>query len=212
MSELLMTSAQAKWAPTLPQWVAVSTEILPATQGVGPLLQRDYWAVFTGCQLPPSGLMSQVKAHFCSLPPASLVSFDAPNGLAPDSTLDIVIKPGQLCAVRVVHETPQSVTLATLQGHPEAGRITFGCYRNADGDVIFHIRSRARSTTMLKRIGFLAIGDAMQTNTWTDFIRNTAAAVGAQIAGAIHADTQQVDELREDDEPLTAPTFIAVGD
>lgn len=190
----------------------VSADFLPATHGAGPLLQRDYWAVLDGCRLTPSAVMVQVKSHFCSLPPASLVSFEAPDGLAPEATLNIVIKPAQSCAVRVVHETPLSVTLATLQGHPEAGRITFGCYRSAEGDVIFHIRSRARSATTLKRIGFLLVGDAMQTNTWADFIRNTAALVGAHIAGVIHADTQRVDELPEDDEPFAAPTFIAVAD
>jgi hypothetical protein len=190
----------------------VSADFLPATQGAGPLLQRDYWAVFTGCPLTPSAVMAHVKTHFCSLPPASLVSFDAPDGLSPGAVLDIVIRPGQQCAVRVVHETPQSVTLATLQGHPEAGRITFGSYRNAAGEVLFHIRSRARSTTALKRLGFLTIGDAMQTNTWADFIRNTATALGTHIADAIHADTQQVEELPEDDEPLIQPTFLAVGD
>ena len=101
------------------------------------------------------------------------------------------------CGVRVVHEDAQSLTLATLSGHPEAGRITFGSYRNAAGDVVFHIRSRARSGTALQRLGFLAIGDAMQTNTWADFIRNTAASVSARIAGSIHADTQEVDETME---------------
>lgn len=190
----------------------MAAEILPASHGAGPLLQRDYWAVFGGCPLTPSGVMARVRAQFCSLAPASLVSFEAPDGLACGATLTIVIKPDLACAVRVVHDTAQSVTLATLQGHPEAGRITFGAYRNADGDVIFHIRSRARSSSTLRRIGFLILGDAMQTNTWTDFIRNTAADVGARIDGVIHADTQQVDDLPEDDEPLVAPTFIAVGD
>jgi hypothetical protein len=190
----------------------VSTEFLPATQGVGPLLQRDYWTVFAGVPMSPTEVMTQVKERFCSLPPPALASFNAPNGLMANATLNIVITPSQACAVQVVHETPQSFTLATVQGHPEAGRITFGSYRNADGQVIFHIRSRARSATMLKRIGFLAIGEAMQTNMWTDFIRNTAAVVGANIPDVIHADTQQVEELPEDDEPLLAPTFTAVGD
>jgi hypothetical protein len=176
------------------------------------LLQRDYWAVFSGCTLSPSGVMEQVKCHFCELPPSSLVTFVAASGVARDALLDITIVPGQNCGVRVIHETPQSLTFATLEGHPEAGRITFGCYRNSAGDVIFHIRSRARSTTALKRVGFLAIGDAMQTNTWTDFIKNTAALVGAQIRDVIHADTQQVEETPEDDEPLQSPTFLAVGD
>ena len=101
-----------------------------------------------------------------------------PGGIwSGDAGLDIRIRPAQQCGVRVIHEDAQSFTLATLEGHPEAGRITFGAYRNPAGAVIFHIRSRARSTTALQRLGFLAIGDAMQTNTWADFIRN-AAAVG----------------------------------
>ena len=51
----------------------------------------------------------------------------------------------------------------------------------------------------------------MQTNTWADFIRNTAASLGSQIAGVIHADTELVEEVPEDDEPLRSPTFLAVG-
>ena len=156
--------------------------------------------------------MTHVKSHFCALPPIALVSFTAPDGVALDAVLDIVITPGQRCGVRVVHEDAQSVTLATLTGHPEAGRITFGSYRNAQGQVIFHIRSRARSGTALQRLGFLAIGDAMQTNTWADFIRNTAASVNGRIIGTIHADTQTVEETIEDEEPLRCPTFLAVGD
>lgn len=189
----------------------VSDGLLPATRGSGPLLQRDYWAVLDGCSLAPAELIEEVKQQFCRLPPASLVGFTAADGMGRGARLDIVIKPGQQCAVTVIHEDDQSLTLGTLEGHPEAGRITFGSYRNPAGDVIFHIRSRARSTTAIKRIGFLAIGDAMQTNTWTDFIRNVAALAGASIPGVIHADTETVEEVPEDDEPLRAPTFLATG-
>jgi hypothetical protein len=187
-------------------------ENFPAAQGAGPLLQRDYWAVFSHCDLKPSEVIRHVSANFCALPPEALVSFDAPHGLGLNAVLDIVIRPAQRCAVRVIHADAQSITFATLAGHPEAGRITFGSYRNDHGDVIFHIRSRARSATALKRLGFLAIGDAMQTNTWADFIRNTALAVNARIEGVIHADTTEADEMPEDDEPLGSPTFLAVGD
>ena len=187
-------------------------ELLPATQGAGPLLQRDYWAVLDDCPLKPSELMAYIKSHFCELPPAALVHFDASNGLDPNAELHVRIKPVQQCRVRVTHCDAQSLTLGTLAGHPEAGRITFGAYRNPDGDVILHIRSRARSSTTAKRLGFLAIGDAMQTNTWTDFINNTAAGIGVRIRDAIVADTQRVDEMPEDDQPLDTPTFRAVGD
>jgi hypothetical protein len=190
----------------------VTENILPATHGAGPLLQRDYWAVLAGGALSPADVMAAVKAHFCELPPKALVRFVAGGDMAPGALLDVTIAPAQQCGVRVIHDTPLSLTLATLEGHPEAGRITFGAYRNDAGDVLFHIRSRARSGTSLTRLGFLAIGDAMQTNTWTDFIRNTAALVGASISGAVQADTLEVDEDADDDEPLCAPTFLAVGD
>ena len=190
----------------------MSTDLLPACEGAGPLLQRDYWAVLADCQLTPSALMSHIKGNFCTFPPSSLVQFVTSGALTTGALLDINITPGQHCGVRVVHEDAQSLTLATLAGHPEAGRITFGVYRNAAGEVILHIRSRARSGTLLKRLGFLAIGDAMQTNTWTDFIRNAAASVGAHIPGVIHADTQQVDETPEDADTPCTPTFRAVGD
>jgi uncharacterized protein (UPF0548 family) len=91
--------------------------------------------------------------------------------------------PTRSCRVRVLHADAQSLTLGTLEGRPEAGRITFGADRNPAGDVIFHIRSRARSVSMSKRVGFLAIGDVMQTNP-ERFINNLAAAV-AQLAARV---------------------------
>ena len=190
----------------------MTAEVVPATRGVGPLLQRDYWAVFSDCTLRPSEVMAHVKAHFCSLPPATLVEFTISGDIAPDAELDILIKPTQQCRARVIHVDAQSLTLATLAGHPEAGRITFGCYRNPAGELVFHIRSRARAASTPHLIGFLALGEAMQTNTWTDFISSAALAVGARVRDIIHADTQCVEELPDDDEPLRRPTYAAVGD
>lgn len=183
----------------------------PAITGAGPLLERDYWAELAGCGLKPSELMAHVKSRFCTLPPAALVEFAAAAGLVKNAEIEILIRPAQLCRVRVVHADAQSVTLGTLTGHPEAGRITFGAYRNSSGAVIFHIRSRARAASTTKLIGFLAVGEAMQTNTWTDFINNVASSIGAQIVGAIHADTRSVEDMA-DDESQESPTFGAVGD
>ncbi len=183
----------------------------PASCGTGPLLKRDYWAVLDNCLFGPIDLMAHVKAHFCELPPEALVTFTAEAGIALGAVLDIVIMPAQRCRVRVIHEDAQSLTLGTLKGHPEAGRITFGAYRNPAGDVVFHIRSRARSSSVATLAGFVAIGEAMQTNTWTDFINRTAASVGTQVRDAIHADTVEADEVHEDGDPCNSPTFIAAG-
>lgn len=160
----------------------------------------------------PSEVMTWVRQHFCELPPRALVEFTASQGLLPDAVVDIVIRPDQACRVRVIHEDAQSLTLGTLEGHPESGRITFGAYRNANGDVIFHIRSRARASDAARFLGFLAVGEAMQTETWTGFINSTAHGVGARIEGCIHADTAEAEDAPEDGDGESAPTYRAVGD
>jgi hypothetical protein len=190
----------------------VERDLQAASEGVGPLLQRDYWAVFDECRYAPSQLITHLREHFCELPPEALVKFTPRSGMSLGSELDIAIVPAHRACVRMVHDDAQSFTLATLEGHPEAGRITFGAYRNPKGDVIFHIRSRARSSSTPGYPGFLAIGDAMQTNTWTDFITTAAPAAGARVRGVIHASTVQVEPNPDDDHPLDTPTFQAVGD
>lgn len=190
----------------------MSDELQPAAHGAGSLLQRDYWAVFATCDKTPSEVMTHVKSRFCEFPPSALVTFSAPNGAALDAELDIVITPAQGCRVRVLHEDAQSLTLGTLEGHPEAGRITFGAYRNRARAVIFHIRSRARSADTVRLLGFLAVGEAMQTDTWTDFINNVAASLDVRIEGAIRAETSAVDEVPEDGPDQRCPTYLAVGD
>jgi hypothetical protein len=187
--------------------------LLTAEQGCGPLLQRDYWAVIAGARLTPPEIGTLLATRFTDFPPASLVTFERcePSSapLAPGDLLDVSILLAGSCRVQVLRRDANSLTLGTLAGHPEAGRITFGAYRNQADDVVFHIRSRARSSSKKCLLGYLAAGEAMQTNTWTDFINNLAATVGQGVIGAIHAETATVDE--EDDDP-TAPTFVAAGD
>lgn len=195
-------------------WSWLLRDVVPAEDGAGPLLQRDYWAVIRNARLGPPDVMAQVAARFESFPPAELVCFERScepgRALTVGDELDIQIRMAGECAVRVVHADANSLTLATLEGHPEAGRITFGSYRNDRGEVLFHIRSRARSATRARYLGFLAMGEAMQTNTWVDFINAVAAFAGDGVAGEIQVSTEEI----EDEPPgaANAPTFLARGD
>jgi hypothetical protein len=189
----------------------VKEELQRAALGAGLLLQRDYFAVLEPCPMSSSELMDHVKTHFRELAPDSFVTFSAPEGIGPGAHLDVRIAGAGDYRVRVVHSNAQSLTLATLGGHPEAGRITFGAYRHQSGGVVFHIRSRARSSSLTRLLGFLTVGEAMQTNTWTDFINNTATSAGARIVGTIKADTMEVPDT-SDDETCDGPTFLAEGD
>ena len=186
--------------------------LLTADDGCGPLLQRDYWAVIAGCRLTPPEIATLVATRFTEFAPAELVRFsrcqESAEPLAPGDLMDVDITLAGSCQVQVLRRDDNSVTLGTLAGHPEAGRITFGAYRNQVDDVVFHIRSRARSSSKKCLVGYLAAGEAMQTNCWTDFINNLAATVGQGVVGVIRAETSELDE--DDDDPAT-PTFVATG-
>lgn len=192
---------------------AVARLLLPHA-GHGPLLQRDYWAVIRDCRLTPRALFAAVSMHFAAFAPEELVRFERldsrEGGLQSGDRLEVRISGGVACEVTVIHCSPQSLTLATLPGHPEAGRITFGAYRNNRGDVIFHIRSRARSASPLHYAGFLGAGEVMQTSTWTDFVNRVAAYAGRGVRGAIRARTVPIDD---EDQSIAClqPTFLAEG-
>ncbi|MFN7134628.1 MAG: hypothetical protein ACK4N5_21290, partial [Myxococcales bacterium] len=106
--------------------------LFPASRGVGPLLQRDYWAVIRNCRASPRQIAQLVAHRFCELPPPELVQFrrrgECGGALQVGDELDVSIRMVPRCAVRVIHRDENSLTVATIEGHPEAGRITFGAY------------------------------------------------------------------------------------
>ena len=188
-----------------------------ASGGAGPLLQRDYWAVISHSRLSPSEVMALVSQRFAEFAPEELVRFQREQAKTPaiekGEELDIHIVGAGDCRVRVTHKEPQSFTLSTLEGHPEAGRITFGAYRNKRGDVIFHIRSRARQRSKLLYAAFRLMGDAMQHNTWADFVNRVAINAGDGVIGGIQTETTTLRQVEEEPaEAVMTPTFLAQGD
>jgi hypothetical protein len=191
------------------------SDVVRAGDGVGQLIQRDYWAIIDDSRLGPSEVIGEVAARFWDFAPEELVTF-APvgdvgrRGLQVGDELEVDIRLAGRCSVRVVHRDACSLTLATLEGHPEAGRITFGAYRHQDGRVIFHIRSRARASTTGRLAGYRVIGEPMQTTTWTDFVERVAVAVGRGAADYVFEESQHDEDVDQDADD--GPTFIARGD
>jgi hypothetical protein len=55
----------------------------PASDGVGPLVQRDYWCVIQNCRMRPRELLLFVRAQFPELPPEELADFEPCRGPGP---------------------------------------------------------------------------------------------------------------------------------
>ena len=185
-----------------------------ARAGYGPLLQRDHWARIARCELRPSQFGELLARRFWDFSPPGLADFRRVDGttkpleVGDDVEVDILFTGRRL--VQVLHRNDNSLTFATLAGHPEAGRITFGAYRHDCGDVIFHVRSRARSSKRSIYAGFLAVGSSMQSNTWAGLIERIASATGAGVVDFVYEETIECED--DEDDEACGPTFIAKGD
>ena len=188
-----------------------------ASEGIGPLYQRDYWATILDVDVDPEDVIKRVRTEFPDFAPPETAYFkrcvDGCEPLVVGDELDINISKVADCRVRVSHVDRLSLTLRTLDGHPEAGRITFSAEKDEDGRLVFRIRSRARSHGLLRYLGFLLIGRTMQGRTWIRFIKRLAKALGGRIEGDyVSRKTVPVDDRIADEKDLPAPTYAPRGD
>ena len=147
-------------------------DVIYAAAGAGPLLQRDYGAILVG------GTHAHRRAWRSSSennsrnsgrrrPPPSSTRVAWARRLEVGDEMGIRIGGFLPCRVRVVHVDDLSLTLRTLSGHPEAGRISFKAGRDDGGRLTFQIRSRARSGGLIHYLGFLLLGRTMQARCWS---------------------------------------------
>jgi len=176
--------------------------VQPAPEGTGPLLQRDYVVVIAGTAWSPERLIEMLRSDFPRFSPAELARFTRPAGerhpLRVGDTMHIHIRGTGDCAVVVSHVDDRSFTLQTLQGHPEAGRITFGAHRDAAGHLVARIRSRSRISSPHHYVGYKLIGKRAQTHAWVTFLERAATACGGRVLGGVMISTDEVTETEPD--------------
>ncbi len=198
-------------------------EVVCAAQGAGPLLERDYSAVIDRATCQPEQIGYMIRARFEEFAPPETAVFERSRrgrkGKDKGKSREVVKKPplevgdelvirialrGR-CKVRVVHTDERSLTLRTLKGHPEAGRITFGAGRDDRGRLTFRILSRTRASGLLNYLGYLVLGKQLQSRCWIRFIERVAEACGGTIVEPIRVRTRKVCECAEDRPESDAP-------
>lgn len=197
---------------------AAASEIRYATEGSGPLLRRDYWAEIEGATCTPEDVGAKLRAAFERYAPPETATFhrgpeEDPDGrLGLGDEMEIRIALLGKCRVRVVHHDKHSLTLRTLKGHPEAGRITFGACRDKGGRLVFRIRSRTRAAGPMMLVGYLMMGKQLQSRCWIRFVDAMAKDCGGRIVDRIHVRTQRVEEEPADGPGEDRPTFGCDGE
>ncbi len=190
-------------------------EAIHASKGFGPLLQRNYRAIIEGTEASPENLIELIKTRFEAFAPERTACFTRVDGssgpLDLGREMNICIRLVGGCRVRVVHMDRLSLTLRTLAGHPEAGRITFASGRDEQGRLLLQIRSRTRASGLVSYFGFLFLGKQMQAKTWIRYLWNVAEAAGGRVRGSVNVRTIKVVEREADGEGHDDPTVASRG-
>jgi hypothetical protein len=175
------------------------------SEGHGTLFHRRYGAVIDRPRLKGRALMDLVKADLRSFSPRLLADFKKTKGhqriMRVGDEYHITILGPWNGGVRVSEVTPTSFTFITLEGHPEAGQITFAVTGNATrpGAICFEINSWARSRDMLVGLSYDQgkIGKKVQENAWVTFCERVAEASGGQLHGEVEVVTEEHDGAGE---------------
>jgi hypothetical protein len=173
--------------------------------GHGVLFHRRYRLEIDKPRLRHKALMNRVKADIGAFSPRLLADFRKTKGhkrsMRVGDEYHISILGPWNGSVRVAEVTPTSFTFVTLEGHPEAGQITFAVMPVATrpGAIAFEINSWARSRDMVVSFGYkdVGIGKELQKGAWTTFCQRVAEVSGGTAVGEVEVTTEEIDAKGE---------------
>jgi hypothetical protein len=173
--------------------------------GHGTLFHRRYTLVIDRPRLRRKALMERIKADVAAFSPKLLAEFRKIKGhprlMRVGDEYDIKILGPWNGQVRVAEVSETSFTFVTLEGHPEAGQITFAVTPvvTRPGAVCIEINSWARSRDMVVSLGYkdIPIGKEVQKNAWVTFCERVAEASGGTPVGEVEVVTEEIDAQGE---------------
>jgi Domain of unknown function (DUF1990) len=168
------------------------------SDGAGPLFHRVYRGRIRGARIAPQELVTQISADPDRVAPSEFASFakvTGEDGVMAVGDEYVVRMPGPWDGpVRVVERTPTSFRFATLDGHLEAGQISFEAHA---GDLLeFRIESWARAGDRLSNLLYdhLRMSKEIQLHMWTSVIQRAAELAGGRLTGGIEIRTRRVED------------------
>ncbi|HEV2820689.1 MAG TPA: DUF1990 family protein [Solirubrobacteraceae bacterium] len=193
-------------------------ELQGPSDGTGPLFHRRYRAYVQGARLSPEELFAVLQADPDRAAPREFASFQkvvGDEGAMRVGDEFVVRMPGPWDGpVRVLEVTPTSFRLHTLDGHLEAGQISFSG-RERDGLLAVEIEAWARSGDRLSNLLYtrLRMAKEVQMHMWVSYLERIVELSGGRRRGALETSTHHVDEyVLEPARPMDEATSRALAD
>ena len=152
--------------------------------GSGSVFHRRYEVELTGMTIDSAALLLLMQRHIAELSPSLLAHFEKSAGhhdlLRVDDEYEITMLGPWNGKVRVAESTRESFTFVTLEGHPEAGHITFSVSQSQSDACCVCIESWARSRDGIVATAYatLGIGKQVQTEVWVTFLQRLSEMAG----------------------------------
>jgi uncharacterized protein YbjT (DUF2867 family) len=170
-------------------------------EGVGPLKRRRFVIDIEDSRHDAVALFSAFREAFAEVVPFEAAAEPgAPTRIADHDTLTLELPVRGHVQVRVEKIEAQSMTLATLEGHPLAGIVRFSTRDTAPGSVRFAVDVIERAASRLDQLSMAVIGNAAQKRTWTATAENVCELAGGRAEAGVVEETWSLDD--EAAEPL----------
>ena len=189
----------------------LGTDLQTVHCGTGCIFHRRYDVELAGTSRGAADVMRLMQRHLADLVPSMLAHFEKTAGsdsvLRDGDEYEISMLGPWNGMVRVAKSTPEEFTLVTLDGHPEAGHITFSVTETAAGCIGVRIESwaRARDSLVAAVYGTLGVGKQVQTEAWVTFLQRLSALAGVDGTPKVQIADEElhVDQATESERPRT---------
>ena len=168
----------------------------PPDTGVGALERKRFWADISEPMIDAEGLMSLFKARIGEVMPVDFSAEPgAPHQVEDGATMALRLTGQGNVQVRVQQCEPTRVSLATIEGHPLAGMVSF--FSEQRGPRLrFTVETIARPANVVDWLAINVAGRWLQDQTWQTVVDNMVEFSGGSAPDGVQhcAETLEGDE------------------
>jgi hypothetical protein len=163
--------------------------------GVGKLQRRRFRVDIHDSRQRAQPLFHDFMENFADIAPFEAAAEPgAPTRIEAGATLTLELLGRGHVQVRVVSLDENSVTLATIEGHPLAGVVHFHFSDLPDGAVRFTIDVVERPASRVDQLSMALVGSAAQKRTWTQTAQNVVERSGGSAPDEVEEESWSVDD------------------